>query len=154
MACASRDFLHVLSGIGRRTRLRIWRKNPWGFESPLSHHLTALFILPFTCVHAPKQSLRVRIHTVRTVFCLRFVPDCACSFFHVSLQHRSGTFCVRNQPIDGKVKELLERLAVAEEAESIALAAELRAAVRDHMEALRNRASTVLRRLDQSDSAD
>ena len=25
-------------GIGRRTRLRIWRGNPWGFESPLSHH--------------------------------------------------------------------------------------------------------------------
>jgi hypothetical protein len=24
-------------GIGRRTRLRIWRGNPWGFESPLSH---------------------------------------------------------------------------------------------------------------------
>ena len=23
--------------IGRRTRLRIWRGNPWGFESPLSH---------------------------------------------------------------------------------------------------------------------
>ena len=25
--------------IGRRTRLRIWRRNPWGFKSPLSHHL-------------------------------------------------------------------------------------------------------------------
>src|SRR6202035_4848451 len=25
--------------IGRRTRLRIWRGNPWGFESPLSHHI-------------------------------------------------------------------------------------------------------------------
>ena len=25
-------------GIGRRTRLRIWRVKPWGFESPLSHH--------------------------------------------------------------------------------------------------------------------
>jgi hypothetical protein len=24
-------------GIGRRTRLRIWRVKPWGFESPLSH---------------------------------------------------------------------------------------------------------------------
>src|SRR5271169_807716 len=24
-------------GIGRRTRLRIWRGNPWGFDSPLSH---------------------------------------------------------------------------------------------------------------------
>src|ERR1700761_6728820 len=23
--------------IGRRTRLRIWRGNPWGFKSPLSH---------------------------------------------------------------------------------------------------------------------
>src|SRR6202048_373901 len=23
--------------IGRRTRLRIWRSNPWGFKSPLSH---------------------------------------------------------------------------------------------------------------------
>ena len=27
--------------IGRRTRLRIWRGNPWGFESPLSHQLLA-----------------------------------------------------------------------------------------------------------------
>ena len=27
-------------GIGRRTRLRIWRGNPWGFESPLSHQPT------------------------------------------------------------------------------------------------------------------
>ena len=26
-------------GIGRRTRLRIWRGNPWGFKSPLSHHI-------------------------------------------------------------------------------------------------------------------
>src|SRR5208282_4193613 len=26
-------------GIGRRTRLRIWRGNPWGFESPLSHQI-------------------------------------------------------------------------------------------------------------------
>jgi hypothetical protein len=26
--------------IGRRTRLRIWRSNPWGFKSPLSHHLS------------------------------------------------------------------------------------------------------------------
>ena len=26
-------------GIGRRTRLRIWRVKPWGFESPLSHQL-------------------------------------------------------------------------------------------------------------------
>jgi Protein of unknown function (DUF3467) len=25
-------------GIGRRTRLRIWRGNSWGFKSPLSHH--------------------------------------------------------------------------------------------------------------------
>src|SRR6185437_15471763 len=25
-------------GIGRRTSLRSWRGNPWGFESPLSHH--------------------------------------------------------------------------------------------------------------------
>jgi len=24
--------------IGRRTRFRSWRGNPWGFESPLSHH--------------------------------------------------------------------------------------------------------------------
>ncbi len=26
-------------GIGRRTSLRSWRGSPWGFESPLSHHL-------------------------------------------------------------------------------------------------------------------
>src|SRR5512142_1805966 len=25
-------------GTGRRTSLRSWRGNPWGFESPLSHH--------------------------------------------------------------------------------------------------------------------
>jgi hypothetical protein len=29
-------------GIGRRTRLRIWRVKPWGFESPLSHQITCL----------------------------------------------------------------------------------------------------------------
>jgi hypothetical protein len=29
-------------GIGRRTRLRIWRGNPWGFESPLSHQMLAV----------------------------------------------------------------------------------------------------------------
>jgi hypothetical protein len=35
-------------GIGRRTRLRIWRGNPWGFESPLSHQQLA--VLPnFRC---------------------------------------------------------------------------------------------------------
>ena len=28
-------------GIGRRTRLRIWRVKPWGFESPLSHQQLA-----------------------------------------------------------------------------------------------------------------
>src|SRR5581483_4834620 len=27
-------------GIGRRTRLRIWRRKAWGFESPLSHQLS------------------------------------------------------------------------------------------------------------------
>lgn len=26
-------------GIGRRTSLRSWRRDPWGFESPLSHHI-------------------------------------------------------------------------------------------------------------------
>src|SRR5579871_5094455 len=30
-------------GIGRRTRLRIWRVKPWGFESPLSHQLSTPF---------------------------------------------------------------------------------------------------------------
>ena len=30
-------------GIGRRTRLRIWRVKPWGFESPLSHQSHLLF---------------------------------------------------------------------------------------------------------------
>src|SRR6267142_2825776 len=28
-------------GIGRRTRLRIWRRKAWGFESPLSHQLSS-----------------------------------------------------------------------------------------------------------------
>ena len=31
-------------GIGRRTRLRIWRVKPWGFESPLSHQLNSLIL--------------------------------------------------------------------------------------------------------------
>ncbi len=26
-------------GIGRRTRLRIWRLTVWGFDSPLSHQI-------------------------------------------------------------------------------------------------------------------
>src|SRR3954464_14999829 len=30
-------------GIGRRTRLRIWRVKPWGFESPLSHQSLRAF---------------------------------------------------------------------------------------------------------------
>ncbi len=29
--------------IGRRTRLRIWRGNPWGFKSPLSHQFPLLY---------------------------------------------------------------------------------------------------------------
>ena len=38
--CANKSFrIKCESGeIGRRTRLRIWRGNPWGFKSPLSHH--------------------------------------------------------------------------------------------------------------------
>ena len=35
--------------IGRRTRLRIWRGNPWGFESPLSHQFTSLLH-----IHSPE----------------------------------------------------------------------------------------------------
>src|SRR5271169_3914318 len=34
-------------GIGRRTRLRIWRVKPWGFESPLSHQLQTLRFCAF-----------------------------------------------------------------------------------------------------------
>ena len=33
-------------GIGRRTRLRIWRVKPWGFESPLSHQTLAVILIP------------------------------------------------------------------------------------------------------------
>src|SRR6266478_7733385 len=33
-------------GTGRRTRLRIWRGNPWGFDSPLSHQP---FLYPYPC---------------------------------------------------------------------------------------------------------
>ena len=36
-------------GIGRRTRLRIWRGNPWGFESPLSHHVRSLSRPSWAC---------------------------------------------------------------------------------------------------------
>src|ERR1035441_6764716 len=32
-------------GLGRRTRLRIWRGNPWGFESPLSHQKTRKIVI-------------------------------------------------------------------------------------------------------------
>jgi hypothetical protein len=32
-------------GIGRRTRLRIWRRKAWGFESPLSHQLISILSL-------------------------------------------------------------------------------------------------------------
>jgi hypothetical protein len=32
-------------GIGRRTRLRIWRRKAWGFESPLSHQQSIFEIL-------------------------------------------------------------------------------------------------------------
>jgi hypothetical protein len=52
----ARSSLCESGGIGRRTRLRIWRVKPWGFKSPLSHQLlradlkSALFSLcPILC---------------------------------------------------------------------------------------------------------
>jgi len=35
---SARQIVHITIKNGRRTRLRIWRSNPWGFKSPLSHH--------------------------------------------------------------------------------------------------------------------
>ena len=37
MCCRLVDSVSESGEIGRRTRLRIWRSNPWGFKSPLSH---------------------------------------------------------------------------------------------------------------------
>jgi hypothetical protein len=44
-------------GIGRRTRLRIWRVKPWGFESPLSHQSTpdVHVWLKFRCANCPLE---------------------------------------------------------------------------------------------------
>jgi hypothetical protein len=45
-------------GIGRRTRLRIWRVKPWGFESPLSHQQLFcgnFYLCPFCFVPKLKQ---------------------------------------------------------------------------------------------------
>src|SRR5579862_7033065 len=47
-------------GIGRRTRLRIWRGNPWGFESPLSHQSSPL--VPLVLVAPGLRSLRPAHH--------------------------------------------------------------------------------------------
>src|SRR5436309_13102907 len=41
-------------GIGRRTRLRIWRVKPWGFESPLSHQSPGF---PRLAHHSPEHSM-------------------------------------------------------------------------------------------------
>ena len=54
-------------GIGRRTRLRIWRVTPWGFKSPLSHQFQPVEM----------QSARVRAATAPAILsspdCRRFV---------------------------------------------------------------------------------
>jgi hypothetical protein len=60
-------------GIGRRTRLRIWRVKPWGFESPLSHQQLSIvrdsalyWLCPISCplVFArPPRAIRVRMNT-------------------------------------------------------------------------------------------
>src|SRR5215468_10788946 len=42
-------------GIGRRTRLRIWRGNPWGFESPLSHQELPSSSLPRSLLECPPK---------------------------------------------------------------------------------------------------
>jgi DNA-binding beta-propeller fold protein YncE len=41
-------------GIGRRTRLRIWRSNPWGFESPLSHQYSGAAVLAAPLLYATR----------------------------------------------------------------------------------------------------
>src|SRR5664279_6611244 len=57
-------------GIGRRTRLRIWRGNPWGFESPLSHQLFAR--------HLPIRTFRLCpiLCPPLTFWALPLCPDC------------------------------------------------------------------------------
>ncbi len=42
-------------GIGRRTRLRIWRRKAWGFESPLSHQLSSSKTKPENAEEARQQ---------------------------------------------------------------------------------------------------
>src|SRR5574337_1153624 len=69
-------------GIGRRTRLRIWRGNPWGFESPLSHQalarsLAGLGISPARSrfAHARKAAqVRVPPFAPTTYSLFRFLP--------------------------------------------------------------------------------
>jgi len=44
--------------IGRRTRLRIWRGNPWGFESPLSHQQIERIVSFLTVCRASRRAPR------------------------------------------------------------------------------------------------
>ena len=57
--------------IGRRTRLRIWRGNPWGFESPLSHHLSSRISVA-TEVPRLRSGFRQRAQT--PAYRLKFEP--------------------------------------------------------------------------------
>src|SRR5262249_16376086 len=42
-------------GIGRRTGFRFQRGSPWGFESPLSHHVTTLARIRRACKPVSKR---------------------------------------------------------------------------------------------------
>ena len=72
-------------GIGRRTRLRIWRGNPWGFESPLSHHNVpgtgskeeaGRQDRPFQCPQVSHDAqYSVAVFTVKIAWGLQLQPD-------------------------------------------------------------------------------
>src|SRR5271157_5357321 len=94
-------------GIGRRTRLRIWRGNPWGFESPLSHQrslgcardvgcgLTSAMRLrfpPLKCMIMNRIALRLEI-TSRGYGSWQFTRG---------LHGRAGEFARRTEALGGR----------------------------------------------------
>jgi hypothetical protein len=87
-------------GIGRRTRLRIWRGNPWGFESPLSHHNfpgtgskeeAGRQDRPFQCPQVSHDAqYGVAVFTVKIAWGLQLLPDGASQLRMLLISFRSS----------------------------------------------------------------
>src|SRR5271156_818387 len=95
-SCECRESAKCESGeIGRRTRLRIWRGNPWGFESPLSH-----------------QQLRISSeeHLLKREFCRSLQKPRRRSLYHLAEQGAGNITVNSRRPEELRVIEDVERL--------------------------------------------